>query len=494
MTIRNILVGFFLLYGLLIPIMATAFMEANLVATLAIIGSCVVISTLLWIRKAVFFNILISFYVFKVYLTRPYVDIFLPRLTSDQAQYINSNNYFFNASDAKVVYLSLLSLLIAWLLGLLAAKSIPVNTQRRRIYIRIFHKVDEILKNINWRTLFVWILLIVLNHRSGSETWQGIATGESVPLFAFGVFSLETIGVIAFLSFLSLRHYRVNRASLVLLVPILYSVVSGVMGGSRAALFVIVVYALVYLTYLNYDKFISVKFFLKKLIFLMALMPIVIFSGMIAQLIRPLLLNNASTETVNAIILQNIDILNFTNLLNNTFYFGLTELLHRVSALKAQFLILNDHYINTPWETYNPIHSLMRVINDLVPGDIFDNTLSINQLFEYIYLNTYITYNSEMWSIQGTFYLYFGFVLSSIVVFFIAYLIGRHSLRFAYFFHTSPAFTGFTLLLFNAVITNGTIERIIPVHIVRPFISLLFFIFIIRILYILFPRKLKITR
>ena len=117
-------------------------------------------------------------------------------------------------------------------------------------------------------------------------------------------------------------------------------------------------------------------------------------------------------------------------LVKENLLFGVTELLHRLSALKAQFYILNDWYIHNPWQYYNPITSLMGVINDLVPGDIFSGMLSVNQLFDYIYHDTVLVYNSEMWSIHGTLYLYFGHILAPIVVFFLsiftnAYLAGN---------------------------------------------------------------------
>ena len=123
LTVRHFGAIFFLLYGLLIPVLSPFFVAENMVASLAMIAICIVISLLLYSGKALLLNILLSFYVLKAYLTRPYVDIFIDKLEPGQLNYILSNNAFFNADDAAVVYISLLSLLIAWFLGLMITQS-----------------------------------------------------------------------------------------------------------------------------------------------------------------------------------------------------------------------------------------------------------------------------------------------------------------------------------------------------------------------------------
>ncbi|MDA1095663.1 MAG: hypothetical protein O3B84_00170 [Chloroflexi bacterium] len=485
MTIRALGAAFFLLYGLLIPVAAPAFMEANFFATLAMMGSCLAISALLWSGRALLLNILIAFYVLKVYLTRPYVGVFLPKLNSEQLAYISLNNAYFNPSDATVVYVSLLSLLLAWLFGLLItqAKQTRVVTPPW-----IFRQMDKIVSAVNWRFWLVLILLAVLSYRSATETWLGFATGEGSPLFAFGLLNMETIYFVCLSVFLVSRQPGVRNASPILVVPILLSAVLGAASGGRSALFNVVVFTLLYWIYLNCDKRIGTRD-LKRIIVLMLLMPIIIFSGLSAQLIRPLLRTDAGAEVVREAVLEGLDVFNPDNPLVSNLYFGLTELLHRLSSLEAQFLIMNDHFINIPWESYNPLHSLMRTINDLVPGDLFPNMLSINQLFHHIYFNEGVTYSSHMWSIQGTLYLYFGLWLSPVIVVLMAYAVGRYYPKFGYLAKISPTFAVFLILLFNDVIENGTFERVIPVDVVRPLTSFLALIFLVKSLYILFPAR-----
>jgi len=130
--------------------------------------------------------------------------------------------------------------------------------------------------------------------------------------------------------------------------------------------------------------------------------------------------------------------------------------------------------------------SIARIINDLVPGTIFPGLLSINQLFDYIYHNTILVYNSEMWGIQGTLYLYFGYILAPIVVIWLAVFTNRLYPSLERALMASPAFAAFfTILLFD-IITNGTAERVIPVDIVRPIASFMIFLVLCKVFSVFF--------
>ena len=60
------------------------------------------------------------------------------------------------------------------------------------------------------------------------------------------------------------------------------------------------------------------------------------------------------------VLAQNINIFDPNNPLVNTVYFGITELLHRLSALQEKFLILGNHFINEPSLTF-----LRKVVKEL---------------------------------------------------------------------------------------------------------------------------------
>lgn len=461
------------------------FVAENPVATLAMVLSCFVIAALLFSGRATLLNILIAFYVLRVYLTRPYVDIFLPELQNNQISYIVSLNSFYNAADAVVVYLSLLSLLLAWFCGLHVVKP---KKHAVASTSWIFRQVDKIVLESYWPFWLVWLSLSVLNFKSPSESWQGIATGEGSVLFAYGLFSTATINIVCLYAFIFKSRSGFKKASFILLIPILSSILIGIVSGSRSAFFGATILLLKYWIFLNYEKYVNHRD-LFRMALLAPLFIVMLLSGLLAQLLRPLLLSGADFSAVWNTVEDSFDFSNANNPILNELYFGLTELLHRLSSLKAQFLILNDHFFYDPWELYNPIWTIMRIINDLLPGDLFANILTINQLFDYIYSNNLLTYNSETWSIQGTLYLYFGYWLSPAVVFWMACMVGRNYPKFEALVRMSPAFAAFIILLFSGFIENGTFERVIPVDIVRPLVSFLIFIISIKILGAMLPAK-----
>lgn len=472
----------FLAYGATIPIAAFEFLLRNAVATSAMIAVCFVIAALLWSRRAVFLNILLAFYLLRVYLTRPYVDVFLSRLTEDQLYYISSNNFFYNSADATVVYLSLLSLVVAWYLGLLVVRP---NSSQDVVHLRIFRWTDRIIIESNWRFWLVWSFLTLMNYQSASVTWQGIATGSGKPLFAYGLFSTVTINYACLFAFLQSRALDLTPPSKILIAPVFVAAVFSILGGSRSFLFTSIILFVAYWVFLNYNKRIAYRDILQ-LILLACMVPYVIFFALLAQSIRPLLIWSADPSIIANTLLEGLNVFNQNNPLYENLFFGVSELVHRLSSLQAQFLILNNHFFHDPWETFNPVQTFMRVVNDLVPGDVFDNVLSINRLFSYIYRDQLITYSSETWSIQGTLYLYFGFWVSPVIVFLVAYAVGRYSGWLDGMVRASPSFAIFFALFANDLVENGTLERVIPVDLVRPLASFFGLIAMVGLLHILF--------
>ncbi|MBX7148128.1 hypothetical protein K1X76_03510 [bacterium] len=436
------------------------------------------------------FTILISFYVFKVYLIRPYVDIFLPYLDGKQLEYIYLNNFFFNPHDAGIVYISLFSLLLAWLLGTLLVRSKPTEPV---FPLRIFKKIDAYILNADWRFWLIWVVLTFLNYKSPSEAWEGMMTGESSGSFGYGLFSPYIINFICLYAFILLNYNKSEKRNWLLILPVISYCLLNSAGGSRSAVFIVLVMASSYWFFLNFERRLSFND-LKKITMVIVLLPLVIFAGLFAQVLRPLLRAGADPEVIWETAKKGFNLLDSNNAIMSTIFFGLTELLHRLSSLQAQFLILNDHFIHPPWETFNPWNTVMRIFNDLMPGDPFSNLLTINQLYDYIYHDALINYNSETWGIQGTLYLYFGYWFSPIVVFCVACLIARYYPKISFLAKHSPSVIVFFILLFNDLIENGTFERVIPNDIVRPLVCFFTVSFFMRVLKIIFPSKLKRLR
>lgn len=474
MRLRRFLAGLCIIYGILIPLLARNFFFEHFWTCMAMIGCCFIFAFLFFSGKAFLINLILAAYIFQFYLVRPYISLFEDQLTGYRLRYMMEINSFFNFHDAMVVYGSLFSLLLAWMIGVTAFKT-PYGLKTFRLP-KLFKCVDDVISKRGLPLWITWAVLTVLNYQSPEKGLLATETGEGTGSFAFGLASLTLVNNIFLFQFIYDKQNNPKKASYLSLIPATVGIATSVVGGSRGAMFFLVIFAMIYWSSLNKDRVLKVGTIVKNGILMGCIALFTISSALLSNLIRPLYRFGYSRQE----ILNAIDFNSFL-LAQENLYFGLTQLLHRMSALQAQFLILNDHFYHQPWQYFNPVGTIKRIINDLLPGDYF-SVLNINQLFNYIYFNEHVYYNSEMWGIQGTLYLYFGFFFSCVVT----CVLGMT----AVFFYPSldksvkesPAFATFFILLFHDFIANGTLERMISSDIVRPISSLIVFFFLIRIL------------
>jgi len=446
-------------------------------------GSCILLSMIFWAGRAVFINLIIAYYILTNYLTRPFVSIFYDNLSVEGLRLVESMDSFFNPDAAAVVYWSLFSLLLAWLLGLLILK--PSEDDNFFSVPHLFCKIDEIVSNGGVSFYLTIITLYILNFIAPWSGLMSTVTGEGTPLFLWGMAQLSTIYVVCLFAFLKSYNNKAQPMQYHLLIPILLMFI-GVFSGSRNAVFLIFVLSIIYYLSINYNIRWPLNSLFKFAVILLLFTPFLIFFGMVAQALRPLYMYSDSVTIADIIA-----VLDYEKLLmeKETLFLAITQLIHRLNAVMAQFYILNDLYVHNPLEYYNPIQSFMRIINDLVPGDVFPGILSINQLFDYIYFDNIVYYNSEMWGIQGTLYLYFGHFIAPFFVFIVALFFNRFYPTIRKVFIESPTFAAFLTLLSLDFITNGTAERVIPVDIIRPITSFVIFIFIYKFFNLVFSKK-----
>tara|TARA_B100000519_G_C14249218_1_gene441511 strand:+ start:1098 stop:2606 length:1509 start_codon:yes stop_codon:yes gene_type:complete len=489
MTTKNLIAGFFFIYGLLIPLLAAGFVAENKSAATAMVGCCIIIALTFILNRAFLINIILSFYVFHAYLVRPYVLVFKDELSTKHLTYIENVNSYFNPQAAAVVYWSLFSLLLSWLLGLWVFK---FGQKRNISYIpNLFKQLDRVVLSGGLPFFFSWGILFFLNYTDPSSGLRGIQTGEGKTIFLWGLASLATINFVCLYAFMKRYHMRLKPKRYFLLIPPSISALSSTLAGSRGALFLVGVMILVYWLGLNINKKWTMRDLLIPLSSVLILLPIVLAFALFAQTLRPLF---RYTDSVNISMI--LDALNFESVLlvKDNLLYGITELLHRISVLKAQFYILNDWHIHDPWQNYNPIKSIMRSINDIVPGDFFPGMLTINQLFNYIYYDSYIHYSSEMWGIQGTLYIYFGHILSPIVIFIIGIFTNRIYPSLLKALTDSPSFAAFFILLLLDIFTNGTFERIFVVDIFRPLSSFIIFLVFYKVFSSFLPTRIRLFK
>ena len=485
-TLRILGTFFFLAYALAVPLFASTFFQDHPTTSLLIMACCLILSLLFYSGVAPLFNILLSFYIFKLYLIRPYVDIFLYKLTNLQIDYIAGNNNYFNSEDAITVYANLFFLLFAWLLGLLLLKP------KKNIsfsYPWVFKKFDSLIFSPNWRFWTVLFILIILNYQDPRAMWKSTIYGGGETLFAYGLLLPGIVYTVLLVSFMIQKKDEMNPSYL-LLVPIIINAMVGVMSGGRSSLFNVFIFIILYLIYLNYNK-VLVGQDLKKILVIASAAPIVILGGLAAQVLRPLIRANLDIDSdlYWDLVIQNINIFNPDNPLLNTAYFGITELLHRLSALQEKFLILGNHAINDPSLTFNFVSTFQRVINDLLPGSLFLDQININQVFHHIYFNEYINYASHMFGLQGTLYLYFGYYIPAFIIFFLGILYRFQEETINYLLRQSPSFVVMFTFFINDFLENGSFERVIPLDLVRPLTTFILIIIAVKILYVLFPEK-----
>lgn len=477
MTTRRLLISFFLMYAILILVTAQEFVSENTSASIAMIGSCIIIAILFVSKRISLINIILAVYVFQNYLTRPFISILRNQLSPKNISYVASLNSYYTPDAAAVVYWSLFSLLLAWLMGLLLIKS----PEKDDLFIppKIFTRIDQVILKGRLPFWLTWGLLIVLNYQSPEAGLRATTTGEGGGAFLWGLASLTPINFVCLYLFLKRQHAGLKPAHYSLLLPVGATMLFGVLHGSRGSIFLFVIMGLVYWLALNSQKKWELQSVAKVFLVGTILLPITVLSGLFAQVLRPIY---RYTDSVDATDI--LGALSYKSVMmeKESLLFGITELLHRLSGLKAQFYILNNWYVHNPWQYYNPLSTTMRIVNDFWPSNIsggyepFEGMLTINQLFDYIYHDTALAYNSEMWSIQGTLYLYFGHFLAPIVVCFMGVLANRIYPSLERSVKASPSFAVFIAALLFAILTNGTAERVISVHIVRPVANFVVFL------------------
>ena len=305
LSLRVVGIFFFLFYALTLPFFSPVFFQDYQLTTFLIMVCCLVLSLLFFSGVAPLINILISFYVFKIYLIRPYVDTFLGRLTKGQIEYINFNNSYFNYEDSIVVYSNLLFLLLAWFLGLLLIKPKKYSSN---FYPYVFKKFDSIISSLDWRFWSLIILMFLLNVQDPRAMWQGAIEGGGEALFAYGLVQTEVI-FFCLLALFVMRKHKKEEASFVLLLPIFFSSLMGVVTGGRSALFAVFIFLILYYIYLNFNKSLDRRD-LKNIILITSIAPLVIIGGLAAQIIRPLIRSNLETDAdlFLGLLIENLNI------------------------------------------------------------------------------------------------------------------------------------------------------------------------------------------
>jgi len=466
MKLRTLLVCGFMGYGLVLLLVDPAIFGSGMATTVHLLGASSLVLGLLFLTGRCFaLNLVLGVYVATKLFLAPWVESLMPYLESTQVAAISDLvSYYDDVSSARVSGY-LLWCLVGWLAGLMVTSRTKPRGAAR--VPRVFQMMDAQLFQ---RGMGFWTVIVgmsVANTMHSYRVGWGIETGEG-SLF-FGLASPAFIINCGLLGFVYALSRGLGRQHLALLLPILPFTGFAVFMGSRSAIYWSVILISLYSTSLKGAR---LRIGVGAAALLVGGICAAFAAGAVANGLRPLWRSGASVDAVKDQLQDEVS----AGGVVDDFLFPAAVLVARAADLKAPFSIINDKQLMDPWPYVNPIQVAKRTINGMVPGEMFPDLLTINQLFDWIYGGIIVTYNSENWSIFGMAYLYFGF-FGGPVAFFVAAVIFSGFLYEPLIsrIRSSPSFATFAILLIWDFVVDGTVERAITVHIWPVVLSSLIF-------------------
>ena len=486
MTFPRLITVLLLLYTLLIPVMAQGYIQQYESAAVAMMGSGIILAFLFWSGRAFVLNLLITFYVFQSYLTRPYISVFEGALSAESLSYIRGLQTYETPESAAVVYWSLFWLLLAWALGLLL---FPSPHREKPVSVpRVFRMMDAVMLRNGLPFVAGYVLLSVLNYQSPEVGLRAAQTGESQPLFLLGLAALYVVSIACLFFFLRELHDGRRRPPYLLLLAPLISVSQSALSGSRGAVFAVFVIALMYWLFLNSYRIWKGLTLIKIALISTAAIVVSLGVALFAQVLRPLYRYSASVtfEDIS-------NVLSYRSVIDSqdVLFRGITELLYRMNGLRGQFYILNEWHVHEPSEYYGPIKTVMRTINDLVPGELFPGILTANQVFDYVHAGNLISYNSETIGVQSLLYLNFGHLGSFVVVLALGVIAIQSYPWLTQSMRASPALAALVILITQGILYSGWVEKLITEYLVRLPINLLIFVLVYKSFSLVLPYRIR---
>ena len=155
----------------------------------------------------------------------------------------------------------------------------------------------------------------------------------------------------------------------------------------------------------------------------------------------------------------------------------------RISDVSALVTIINDEYVNSPAPHFKPLAILESTINDLIPGTPFPEVVAYSTLYEYIYLGNTVAYNSEIWGLQGAYYLVFGYG-GSILMLFLSFVFAGALINGVLLplIQEAPAAATYFISATYAFIENPLPQRWIPNNLFHYFLAITAFMFFVKTL------------
>ncbi|MDH5542733.1 MAG: hypothetical protein OEY64_07190 [Nitrospinota bacterium] len=201
----------------------------------------------------------------------------------------------------------------------------------------------------------------------------------------------------------------------IVILTIVLIIASSIAQGSRSYIYVYFILAILIKTVTGGDF----KVAFKKTIFAILIIITAITSYPIALGIR----NAGRAENYSvANLAKQIKYAYFAN--ENPYGVMTMDIISRLTMIEPSFRILNDLEVNSVEDNVTVIGDIKRIINGMVPGDLFSDVIYHTRLYAYVYQGNYIRYNTVEWGYYEYCYALFGTFGGLIFVLFISAVLG----------------------------------------------------------------------
>ncbi len=331
--------------------------------------------------------------------------------------------------------------------------------------------------------LILYVIFLAISIYDLAQFGYGAISGQEGSAISrlYGIIDVDIIVNMA----LIIGVYQWDRLSKyhrrILLFITLSMVVYRVVAGSRSALYAYVIPLMFYLSLFRGNFVIRKKLFFLIIIASLLIYPIAKgFKDIIKYGARPDLILNLAFFSENFSI---GDVLQ--SVMGRKGEWAL-EVVDRLSDMNSQLRIINDKQVIPADKHINLIATFKRIINDMVPGDVFEDVLPTQYVYHVVYLDFIPVYGGENYSLYGVYYVLFGY-FGAVIGLFISALIIGYLWKALMFYNISwrPIILGYFLVIFHQWLLNELIEGWFVNRVYRPLLTLIFIFLLLKLLALL---------
>ncbi len=421
--------------------------------------------------------VVLTFYAFIMYLLAA-LKLFLLSLNNDTW---DTGNYSW-ATSAQVNHWLRYSILCITMVGsgILFGTKVGSNKKDKCI---IENLNQEDIKISPKALLVVYIIFMVITIDNLRRFGYGSISGQEMDAIntLYGVINPEPILHIA-LIIIVFQWNKLSRSNKnILLFIILSLAVFRVVGGSRSALYALLMPTIYFLSLFKKNFLVNKRaIFMVVVLIVLSLLLYPIGKGF-KEMFHYMSVPNESITFAN--VRETISVLDImSDFFDRQKQFSL-EIIDRLSDMGAQLRITNDMQVVPVEDHINLINIIKRIINDMVPGEVFTDVVRTQSVYHVVYFGIVPDYGGEIYSLFAVYYVLFGYGGALIALFFTSTIIGYYWRKLLIsHIPIRPIIIGFCLLSFDWLLQNELMEGWFVNRVYRPFFSLIFTLFLLTFL------------